>query len=195
MGKVFKSIFGGSSSKNSSQQTSQSTSGSQGASWNEAYPWLQNTYSPASTNGLQANDFLSALLGLHGNPAADDAFNKYKDDSGYGFIMDSGERAITGSAAARGLLNSGSTAKALTQFGQNTASQFYNNYLDRLLGLSNQGLQAGQLIGSAGQRSTNNSTSSTTSQGTSTGKSEQKPGIGAFIGSALSAASAGAGGA
>jgi len=58
--------------------------------------------------------------------------------------------AITGSAAARGLLNSGATLKALNQFGQEQAQQSYNQYLNNLGGFGQQGLQAALGVGAAG---------------------------------------------
>lgn len=72
----------------------------------------------------------SALL--TGGPAGNAAFNNYLNSTGYNFQMDQGTRAITGSAAAHGLLDSGGTAKALTSFGQGLAGQSFNNYLGQL---------------------------------------------------------------
>lgn len=175
-------IFGGSKSKSKQQSQAQSTSQQQSASWNDAYPGLAGQFNPLIQTGLDASDFLGQLLGLRGGTAAQEGFDRYKDASGYEFIMDSGQDAISGNAAARGLLNSGATAKALTKFGQNTASQFYNNYLDRLLGLSTQGIQAGGLLGSAGQRSYGTGNSQSTSSSTGTSSSSSKPGIGGFLG-------------
>src|SRR5690606_17284362 len=66
-------------------------------------------------------------------------------------------KAITGNAAAKGLLNSGSTAKALTTFGQNLGKQSFNDYLGQLTGLGNYGLQSANTIAGAGQTSTGQS--------------------------------------
>jgi len=88
---------------------------------------------------------------------AQNGFNNYLNSTGYQFQKQQGEGAITGSAASRGILNSGSTAKALQTYGQNTASGAFNNYLNNLSGLNTQqGATAGQgitatgLAGSAG---------------------------------------------
>jgi hypothetical protein len=164
-------IFGGSKSK---QQSTASSSSS-----NQAYPWLQQTYAPQAQTGLDATSALKNLLGLSGPSQFDDQFNDYKDSSGYNFMFDQGSKAITGNNATKGLLNSGSTLKALNMFGQNTASTYFNQYLDRLLGLSGLGNQAGSLISGAGGVSN--------SQSQSTGTSKSKPGLGSLIGSALSA--------
>lgn len=71
-----------------------------------------------------------------GNPQ-NNAFNSYLDSTGYGFQFDQGQRAITGSAAAKGLLNSGATAKALTKYGQNIGKQYFSDYLGQLGNMNN----------------------------------------------------------
>ena len=65
------------------------------------------------------------------------AFKSYLDSTGYQFQFDQGQRAITGSAAARGLLNSGATAKALTKYGQNIGKQYFSDYLGQLGNMNN----------------------------------------------------------
>lgn len=136
---------------------------------NQAFGTLNTAFSPVlGATGTGANA-LQALLGLGGDTAAaDQGFQRFRDSSGYNFQMDQGSRAITGNAASRGLLNSGSTAKALQTFGQGMADQSFNSYLDNLLQYSNLGLQAGQVLGGAGQ------------QTQSSGKS--KKGLGGVVG-------------
>lgn len=74
-----------------------------------------------------------ALLGLGGDTeAAQQAFDNYRDSTGYQFRLDQGLGAITGGAASRGLLNSGATARALQGYGQNLASQEFGNYLGQI---------------------------------------------------------------
>ena len=55
----------------------------------------------------------------------------FKTDHGYNFRMSEGQKAIDRSAASRGMSQSGATLKALARFGQNTASQEYNNAYNR----------------------------------------------------------------
>jgi len=186
------SIFGGSKSKQQSQQSSQSQSQSQSnsLSYNQAYPWAKETFGGMAQNAGGANDMVSALLGVGGDSqAAQQAFDNYKNSAGYQFQLQQGMNAINGNAAAKGMLSSGATAKALAGYGQNLASTYYNNYLDKLLGVGQQGLQAGGLVTGAGNVSQSNSTSTSTSssRGTSSGNSSSKPGIGGFIGSIASA--------
>lgn len=188
MGKALATVFGGSGSKNKSSQTSTSSSNNKSASWNDAFPYLKETYGGAVEKGGQATDFLSALLGMNGSPAASQAFDDYKDSSGYDFTMDSGVNALNHNSASRGLFNSGAAGKDLIKFGQGTGSQFFNNFLDRLLGLSDRGLAAGSLISGAGGKSMGEGSSSGSSYGSGSGSSYTKPGIGQFLGQALQAA-------
>ncbi len=85
------------------------------------------------------------------------AFGNYLNSTGYKFQLGQGTRAITGSAAARGVLNSGGTAKALTQYGQGLGGQYFNNYLTQLGSLNTQqgntaitGVNAAKAVGDAG---------------------------------------------
>lgn len=84
-------------------------------------------------------------------------------DPGYQFRMDEGTKALERSAAARGGLMSGATGKALARYGQDYASNEYNNAYNRfnndrdrrynqLAGLSGVGqTTSSQLANNAGQ--------------------------------------------
>jgi hypothetical protein len=58
---------------------------------------------------------------------------QFQADPGYNFRMSEGVKALERSAAARGLLQSGGTLKGITQYGQNVASQEYENAFSRYL--------------------------------------------------------------
>lgn len=159
--------FSANKSKNSSQQ--QSTSAS--TSFNQAYPFLQEAYAPATEYTGQASNAIASLLGLGGGDSQNAAFQNFKDSSGYNFIQNEGVQGIEGSAASKGLLKSGSTLKAITGYSSNLAKSFLDSYLSNLGGLSNTGIQAGQIIGGAGNQSNSSSSSSGTSKGSSFGLS------------------------
>lgn len=165
-------IFGGSKSK----QKSQSQQTSQSQTYNQAYPWAQQTYNPVVQQGNSALDLVSKLLS--GGAAGDAALSQYKDSAGFRTTLDSGSQAITNNRAARGLLGSGSTLRRLTQFGQDTAQKYFTDYITKLLGLGSAGLQAGGLITGAGQVGTS------ASQGTSSssGSSSSTGGLAALLG-------------
>lgn len=91
-----------------------------------------------------------ALLGLGGDAgAAQQAFQQWQDSTGFQHRLNTGSQAITGNAAARGLLGSGSTLRGLTQYGQNLGTQSFDNYFGQLGGLAGAGAGAAGMIGQA----------------------------------------------
>lgn len=89
--------------------------------------------------------------------------NDFQADPGYAFRQSEGQKAIDNSAAARGSSLSGATLKALNRFGQDTASNEYqnsynrwnndmSNRFNRLSGVAGTGQQAVQTIGNQGQQ-------------------------------------------
>jgi len=89
-----------------------------------------------------------ALLGIGGDQAAaQEAYQNYLNSIGFQHQLQTGQQAITGSAAARGALGSGATLKALQQHGQNLGAQSFSNYLSQLGGVAGMGLQAGGMLG------------------------------------------------
>jgi len=138
-------IFGGITSSNAADQAAEQAL--------TGYNYLTDNelVNASQTQGLEAQNAIAALLGLGGDPAAaEQAFQQYQDSTGYQFRLNEGMSAITGSAAARGLLNSGATAKGLTQYGQDLATQEFNNYLNQLLGQQASGLTSAYTTGQAG---------------------------------------------
>lgn len=118
------------------------------SSGNLAYGDIKNTFSPLTSFAGSGANAIQALLS--GDTSGFDAFKKA---TGFDAAAETGSRGITGNAAAKGLLRSGGTGRSLQKFGQDLQSQSSGSYLDRLFGLSNLGMNAGQLISSAGQTS------------------------------------------
>lgn len=58
---------------------------------------------------------------------------QFNADPGYQFRMSEGLKALERSAASRGILSSGQTLKDITRFGQDTASQEYQNAFSRYM--------------------------------------------------------------
>lgn len=104
------------------------------------------------------NDAIGSIQDLLTSPDQNNpAFQNYLNSTGYQFQLGQGTGAITGSAAAKGILNSGATAKALQKYGQGLAATTFNNYLGQLSGVAglranqvNQGLNAAEAVGNAG---------------------------------------------
>jgi hypothetical protein len=157
MGKAAQTIFGGSS------QSSQSS--------NQAYPFLQGALGGTIGQGTQAGSAIANMLGLNGAPAQNQGFQNFRNSTGYQFGLNQGMGAITGSAAAKGLLNSGGTLKALNTFGQDYASSKYGDYLNQLQNLLGSGLTGAGVLAGAGQQSSSEGSSS--------------KGAGGFIGSLM----------
>lgn len=203
-----------SNSTNNSNSQSTNNSNSQSASGNLSYPMLSQALSGQVTNGTNASNDLAALLGVGGDPAAQQqALQNWQNSTGYQFGLNQGTGAITGSNATKGLLDSGATAKALDTYGQNYANTQYQNYLNPLTSLITSGNQAASTISGAGGvsdstsnssgQSTSNSSgqsnslsngqslslsngqSSSLSNGTTNGQSSSKPGIGGFLGALM----------
>jgi len=101
--------------------------------------------------GGAANDMIAQLLGTEPmKSGTQNAYDNYLNSTGYNFRLASGSNAITGNMAAKGLLNSGATGKALTAYGQDLGSGYFSNYLDQLGNQANRGIQAGDVLAKAG---------------------------------------------
>lgn len=142
-------IFGGSKSKSTSTNTNRDL--------------INSTFGGAAGATGTSVNALQALLG--GDASGFRSFTDAIDLSGQ---AEYGSRGITGNAAARGLLRSGSTGRALVDYEQQLENQAADSYMNRLLGVGQLGLGAGGLIAQAGQQQTSTSRS--------------KPGIGGFLG-------------
>lgn len=164
------SLIGGSSAKSADNTAAQqSLAGYNYLTGNATNQAAQTTGTAAATAGAGTQSAESQLLGTAPiTNATNNGFTNYLNSTGYNFQRDQGTQALTGSAAARGILNSGSTAKELTKYGQNLASTTFNNYLGNLSGLNTQqqntantGLTATGQVGQAGTTGGGNASQAT----------------------------------
>lgn len=132
---------------------------------------LKSTFGGAM--GATGNS-VNALQALLGGDAS--GFRKFTDAIDLSGQAEYGSRGITGNAAARGLLRSGSTGRALVDYEQMLENQASNQYMQNLVNTGQLGLGAGQIVAGAGQQQ----------------KSREggKSGLGNFLGSAFSVAAA-----
>lgn len=94
---------------------------------------------PFRQGGLTAQNQILQLLGLGGDKTAAGygslaqpfGTQQFEQDPGYAFRQSEGMKALERSAAARGGLLSGSTMKGIQRFGQDLASQEYQNAFNR----------------------------------------------------------------
>lgn len=106
---------------------------------------------PYIDRGNAAGDELNGFLGLGGDPAKiQAAFDTYLNSTGYQFDKQQGIDAITSNKAVGGLLNSGSTLKALDTFGTGEAQKYGQQYAQNLFGVSGQGVGAINALTGAG---------------------------------------------
>lgn len=122
--------------------------------------YLQQNLGGVIQGGTQAFDMRNALLGVGGDEdAARAAFDNYLGSTGFDFAMRSGQDAISGSRAARGVLNSGRTGTALTEFGQNLGRRAFGEYFSQLGEQSGAGINAaintGSVMSGAGAQAGN----------------------------------------
>ena len=134
---------------------------------------ITSTYGGQMNAGTGATNFLAQLLGVSPGAVSSGAntvgtaangiaqgggaqagYNSYLQNAGYAPAMRQLSQGITGQGAASGLLQSGSTAKALQTKGAELNQSFFNNYLQQLAGLSGLGLQAGGLVANTGNKQT-----------------------------------------
>ena len=94
---------------------------------------------PFRQGGLTAQNEIMQLLGIGGDKTAAGygsmgksfGAEQFQQDPGYAFRQSEGMKALERSAAARGNLMSGSTMKGIQRFGQDLASQEYQNAFNR----------------------------------------------------------------
>lgn len=125
---------------------------------------------------------LSVLPELQSGLAPGGEFNKnftladFNEDPGYQFRMDQGQKALEASAAARGGALSGGALKAISQYGQDYASNEYSNAynrfnndqttrFNRLSALAGTGQTATNTIGQLGAQTSSDIAQNTLSAG------------------------------
>lgn len=146
-------------------------------SYNVNNDLIKSTYGGMMGTGTGATNFLAQLLGVSPGGVASTAntvgtaangiatgggaqagYQNYLQQAGYAPAMRALSQGVTGQGAAAGILNSGTTAKALQTRGAELNQGFFNNYLQQLSNLSGLGLQAGGLVANTGQKSTGTNT-------------------------------------
>ena len=126
------------------------------------------------------------------------AFDNYRNSTGYNFRVNEGNRALSAGAAAGGYRGSGAADKARIAYGQNIASGEFGNYLNALMaqqgaGLSAAGAQAGVSTNFVNQTTANNNSGASAlanaaiAKGNATGNMWQgiAGGIGGLFGSSF----------
>ncbi len=106
---------------------------------------------PYIQSGRGANNLLSSFYGLGGEPALGEAaLARFAASPDYQFALKGGVSALDNSASAKGGLLGGNQVRAVTEYGQGLATQNLGNYLSRLTGMSQQGMNAANSLGQFG---------------------------------------------
>lgn len=104
-----------------------------------------------------------------------DALTNFSNSAGLKFLQDQGNNMINNNQAAKGMLQSGATAKGIEDYANNLNSTYLNQYLSHLFDFGKLGLGAAGILSDAGKYSIGSNFSS--SVGKSQGQSNSKPGI------------------
>ena len=108
----------------------------------------QNNLSPWLQAGGQALKQQKALMGLGGDST--NQLSALANSPGYQFRLQQGQQALDSGLAARGGMGSGKSMAAANEYGQNFASNEYQNRLNQLAGLSGTGQNTAQNMGTMG---------------------------------------------
>ena len=102
-------------------------------------PQFPQTGNPASSNTPTG---ATAPVGQTPQGAANDAFDIFRNSTGYQFRLGEGMDAVNSNWFGSGLGQSGAALRALTEYGQNFASNEFGNYMGYLSQQQGTGLQA-----------------------------------------------------
>ena len=118
----------------------------------EIYQQQQEDFAPYQAVGEDALYRQAALVGVIPTAPGVDQYAAFRESPGYQYQFTEGLRGLEQSAAQRGNLLSGQTAKDIVDYSQQAADINYQNYLNNLGILSGTGQQATGSLASLGSR-------------------------------------------
>jgi hypothetical protein len=173
MGGIVGAVFGANSQSKAAKKQAAATIDAQKK--NQAFAtdmYDKNTamFRTQTSYGDAADKMIAGLLGTGGDAASSaNAFQTFRDSTGYQTNLQEGLDAVTANNAARGTFQSGATAKAL----QDRGTQLNNGYLQQFLGnltsQSNTGTAAKGAIAGQGTNLTNTIVNGNNAIGTAIG--------------------------
>jgi len=170
----------------------------------EMYDQQRAMQAPYQQAGITGQNRFMELLGLGDNTGGSDfgrygrdfAMSDYEADPGYAFRLAEGNKALERSAAARGMVLSGQMFKGLQRYGQDMASQEYQNAFNRYQTNRTNQLNPLQGLMASGQGAANVMTGAAGQLGTQIGENAMGAGnarASGYVGSANAYADAVAG--
>lgn len=154
-GSIGGALIGSSAAKKAAKAQTQSAEAGI-AEQRRQYDQTRQDFTPYREAGSAAIGSLSDML----KPGYD-----YTTSPGYQFRMDEGNRAIEGSAAARGLLHSGGAVKDMLRFSQGLAADDFQQSFNRTASVAQGGQQVASTLGGLGANSANGISSLLTQAG------------------------------
>lgn len=117
--------------------------------YQQMYQQARSDEMPFMQLGWNTAPYYGGILGIPGYDRVDPT-EALRATPGYQFTLNQGTDALSRYAAARGLSMSPATLKGIQSFGQGTADQTYNSYMNRLAGNLNLGQGAAGQTGAFG---------------------------------------------
>lgn len=108
-----------------------------------------------SVNGLAQPTGGTVNAAQPSQPTAQQAFDTYRNSTGYQFRVNQGLDAVNSGYAGAGTLQSGAALKAINDYGQGMASQEFGNYLNSLGNQQALGLSGASALAGVGQNYAN----------------------------------------
>jgi hypothetical protein len=126
--------------------------------------WHYQNY--GQNEGRQIPSAPSATPAAGSATAAQNAFDVFRNSTGYQFRLGEGMNALNSGYAGAGLVRSGAAMKAAQEYGQNLASGEFGNYLGYLSNQQGVGLGGASALAGVGQNYTNTVSANNNSAGT-----------------------------
>lgn len=140
------------SAANKAADTSMQTAAMNNALTRDIYNQNKATLSPYVQSGNAAGGQINAMLGLGSDPTAQqNAFDQFRNSTGYQFRLGEGMNALNSGLASSGTLQSGAAMKAAQEYGQNFASNEFGNYMNMLGNQQGVGLAGASALAGVGQ--------------------------------------------
>jgi hypothetical protein len=146
------------SASNKASKTAKNAADANNALQREIYEKNRAALQPYQDAGSAATPAIQALLGIgHLDRAQSqrEAYDTWRNATGYQDQFAEGQRAVTSALGNRGLLDSGAANKALTRYGQAQANQSFGQYYAMLAGQQQIGLGAASAQAGVGQNFAN----------------------------------------
>lgn len=158
---VGSSLIGAHASNRAAQSQTDAANQANDLQW-RMYNQNRDDMAPWRQAGVGALGQLTTGIADGGKFNRDFTMDDFQQDPGYEFRLNEGYKALERSRAAKGMLYSGATAKAVTNYAQGAASNEYTNAFNRymaqrdaqynrLAGVAGTGQTATQQVGAQGQ--------------------------------------------